>query len=101
LVSSLSRKPLSLPKSPLSRKSSLLEVYQIPAQSHYFQLPWDFPMEPVKYRVDSRLLIANLCESDKAVKIDGHMSDQAQRCGAYYFLMSDNGLTLIYKVLEN
>jgi hypothetical protein len=67
----------------------------------YFQLPWAFPMEPpLAYRVDSRLLIANICESDKTVQIDGHVGYQAQRCGAHYFVMGDDGLTLIHKVLE-
>ena len=71
-----------------------------PGQS-YFQVPWAFPAEPpLAYRVDSRLLIATICESDKTVRVEGHVSYEAQRCGAYYFLMSDNELRLTYKLRE-
>ena len=66
----------------------------------YFQVPWAFPMDPLAYRVDSRLLIANICESDKTVRVEGRVSYEPQRCGTHYFLMSDNGPRLIYKFLE-
>jgi hypothetical protein len=66
----------------------------------YFQLPWAFPMKPLAYRVDSRLLIANICESDRTVQVGGRVGYQAQMCGAHYFVMGDNGLTLIHKVLQ-
>ncbi len=66
----------------------------------YFQLPWDFPLEPLRYRLDSRLLIANICESDKTVQIKGEVGYQARRCGSHYFVMGDSRLTLIYKVLD-
>src|SRR6266851_770445 len=39
LVSSLSRKLPSLPKSPRRPNSRLLAVHQIPAQSHYYFVP--------------------------------------------------------------
>ena len=56
----------------------------------YFQLPNAFPMDPpLEYRLDSRLIIANICESH-----------EAQKCGAHYFVMRDDGLKLIHRVLE-
>ena len=67
----------------------------------YFQLPWAFPMEPpLAFRVDSRLLIAKICESHKAIQVGGRMVYEAQMCEAHYFVMGDNGLTLIHRVLE-
>ena len=59
-------------------------------QGHsYFQLPWEFPPDPLKYKLDSRLLIANICESDKPAT-----------CGAHYFVMEDGALKLIDKVID-
>jgi hypothetical protein len=67
----------------------------------YFQVPWAFPMRPaLAYRLDSRLLIANICETDKAVQVDGRAGYQALKCGAHYFVMGKDGLRLIHKVLE-
>ena len=67
----------------------------------YFQVPWAFPMEPrLAYRLDSRLLIANICEADKTVRVDGHIAYQAQMCGAHYVVMGDDGLKLIHRILE-
>jgi len=67
----------------------------------YFQLLWAFPMNPpLAYRVESRLLIANICESEKTFKVNGRISYQDEVCGAHYFVMGDNGLTLIRKVPE-
>ena len=54
----------------------------------YFQLPYAFPMDPpLRFRQDSRLLIANICEADKT-------------CGTYYFVMNDDGLKLVHRTLE-
>jgi hypothetical protein len=66
----------------------------------YFQVPWDFPMEPLVYRLDSRLLIANICEGNKTVQVDGHVGYQSQRCGTHYFVMGDDGPKLILRILE-
>ena len=55
---------------------------------------------PLAYRLDSRLLIANICEAEKAVRAAGRVAYEFQRCGAHYFVMSDNGLRLIHSVLE-
>lgn len=67
----------------------------------YFQVPWAWPMEPpLSYRLDSRLLIANICEADKSVRVKGRLDHESQGCGAHYFVMSDNGLRLIHRVLE-
>jgi hypothetical protein len=54
----------------------------------YFRVPalWSFPAEgpPIlDYRVNSRLLIAEICEHPR------------ERCGTHYFLMRDSGLQLI------
>jgi len=65
----------------------------------YFQVPWAFPMEPpLDYRLDSRLLIARICEKDKAISMGGRIVYQAEECGAHYFLISDGGLTLLSPV---
>lgn len=67
----------------------------------YFQVPWAFPMEPpLDYRLNSRLLIAKICEQDKVVQVGGHKSYQAQQCGTHYFLMTDSGLNLLSRVFE-
>lgn len=56
----------------------------------YFQLPYAFPMNPpLSYRRDSRLFVANICEAG-----------EDQNCGTHYFIMNDDGLKLIHRVLE-
>jgi len=55
----------------------------------YFQVPWAFPMEPLAYRLDSRLLIANICEEG-----------EARECGTHYFVVGDEGLKLILRVFQ-
>lgn len=55
----------------------------------YFQVPWAFPMEPLAYRLDSRLLIANICEEG-----------ESRKCGTHYFVMGDDGLKSIFQILE-
>jgi hypothetical protein len=58
--------------------------------SSYFQVPYAFPMNPpLAYRLNSRLLIANICEAE-----------ESQKCGTHYFVMDDDGLRLIHAVLE-
>lgn len=55
----------------------------------YFQVPWAFPMEPpLNYRVNSRLLIAKVCEKN-----------QSEECGTYYLLIGDNGFRLLSRTL--
>jgi hypothetical protein len=67
----------------------------------YFQVPWAWPMSPpFAYRLNSRLLIANICEADKARRAEGHLDYEPQNCGAHYFVMSDQGPRLILAVLE-
>lgn len=66
----------------------------------YFQVPWEWPMKAFDYRLDSRLLIANICEADITFRVEGRVSYQAERCGAHYFVMSDEGPRLIKRVLE-
>jgi hypothetical protein len=54
----------------------------------YFQVLWAFPRSPaLSYRLDSRLLIANICETEKV-------------CGVYYFVVGERGLKLIRRELE-
>jgi hypothetical protein len=66
----------------------------------YFQLPWAFPAEPpLSYRLDSGLLIANICEADKTVHVDGRLGYGAEKCGVHYFVMNDEGPKLIRRVL--
>ena len=57
-------------------------------------------MKPLIYRLDSRLLVANICEADKTFRVEGRLSYQAERCGAHYFVMGDEGPRFIKRVLE-
>jgi hypothetical protein len=66
----------------------------------YFQLPWAFPAKPLTYRIDSRLLITNVCESDKTGQTNGRPTYEAQTCGTHYFVMEEEGLRLIYKIID-
>lgn len=68
----------------------------------YFQVPWAFPAVPaLAYRLDSRLLIADICEADHAVRVEGQVGYEAEKCGAHYFVMSDEGPRLIHRVLDD
>jgi hypothetical protein len=84
----------------------LIDGHVLPPPFHhgpghsYFQVPWAFPKEPLQYRLNSRLLIANICEVDRVSRVDGHTTYEAQRCGAHYFVMSESGLKLIYRELD-
>jgi hypothetical protein len=55
----------------------------------FFQVPWAFPKVPLQYRVNSRLLIANICETDKVSHLDGHTTFAPQRCGTHYFVIGE------------
>ena len=66
----------------------------------YFQVPWEFPSKALDYRLNSRLLIANICESTTESRSGGHISYQNHKCGAHYFVMGEDGLRLIRRVLE-
>lgn len=60
----------------------------------YFQVPWAFPMEPpLEYRLNSRLLVARICEVTAA---DG----AGTNCGVHYFVMTENGPKLVHRILE-
>jgi hypothetical protein len=66
----------------------------------YFQIPWAFPNVPLLYRLNSRLLIANICEADRVSRVDGRTTYEAQRCEAHYFVIGDTGFKLIYVDLD-
>ncbi len=67
----------------------------------FFQVSWAFPsMPPMDYRLNSRLLIANICETTTEDRSGGQISYQSHRCGPHYFVMGEVGLTLIHRVLE-
>ena len=66
----------------------------------YFQVPWEFPATPLDYRLDSRLLIANICEAEVALHLGAQVGYQSQNCGPHYFLMGNDELTLIHRVLK-
>jgi hypothetical protein len=55
---------------------------------------------PLDYRLGSRLLIAEICEKDKVVHNGDRIAYQAEKCGTHYFLMGDDGLTLLARVLD-
>ena len=67
----------------------------------YFQVPWAFPAQPaLAYRLNSRLLIANICEKDTTAQVDRRTGYKGQQCGPHYFEMTNDGLRLIRRVLE-
>jgi len=55
---------------------------------------------PLGYKLDSRLLIANICEAQKALHVDGRLAYESLRCGAHYYVISERGLELIRRDLE-
>jgi hypothetical protein len=61
----------------------------------------DFPLKsPIAYRLNSRLLIADICE--RSVLAGGSVvGPMAEGCGAHYYLMGDYGLTLIHRIVRN
>jgi len=66
-----------------------------------FQVPWAFLESPPSYRVDSRLLKMNICEEEDIFHAEGQLSYQPCKCGEHYFVMTDQGLKLVYKALQN
>jgi hypothetical protein len=67
-----------------------------PGDSH-FRVPWELSAtHPFEYRVDSRLLIANICEQDRILYL-GNLKVDDKRCGPHYFLIDEDGLTLIHR----
>lgn len=66
----------------------------------YFQVPWAFSEKALGYRLGSRLLIANICETTTENHSGGRISYQSQRCGPHYFVMGEDGLSLIYRILQ-
>jgi hypothetical protein len=66
----------------------------------YFQVPWAFPKEPLQYRLNSRLLIANICEADSISRVKGRSTYAARRCGTHYFVVGESGFKLIYRDLD-
>jgi len=66
----------------------------------YFQVPWAFPERALEYRLNSRLLITNICETTTETRTDGRPTYQNQQCGPHYFVIGERGLQLIQRVLE-
>jgi hypothetical protein len=64
------------------------------ASFHNFRLK-----SPLVYRLNSRLLITDTCEG---VRTEGGsiLTFAATGCGAHYYLMDQDGLKLIYRVVE-
>jgi hypothetical protein len=60
----------------------------------------NFPLRsPLAYRLNSRLLIADTCEDIEP--FGGSIIDfRSTGCGAHYYLMEEDGLKLIYRVVE-
>jgi hypothetical protein len=60
----------------------------------------NFPLKsPLAYRLNSRLLIADICEGVEASG-GSIISFRSTGCGAHYYLMDENGLKLIYRNVE-
>jgi hypothetical protein len=66
----------------------------------YFQVPWLPTSKALDYRLNSRLLIANICEITKESRSGGRLSYQSDKCGPHYFVMGEDGLKLIHRTLE-
>jgi hypothetical protein len=66
----------------------------------HFQVRWEFPEKALDYRLDSRLLIAHLCEVKIVSRTGTQISYRSDRCGPHYFVMGNDGLRLVYRVLE-
>jgi hypothetical protein len=82
-------------------KSGRVQPPPFHPDNSYFQVPWAFPMEPpLDYRLNSRLLIARICEKDKETRIDGRIAYEAEECGAHYFVMGDDVLKLVFRESE-
>jgi hypothetical protein len=63
----------------------------------YFEVPWRVGFKALDYRLNSRLLIANICETDTEVRSGGQISYQSDKCGAHYFVIGEDGLKLIHR----
>ena len=75
---------------------------ELNASYYGFRVPAAFPAVPtLAYRLGSRLVIAEICEADKAVRVEGRVGYEADKCGAHYFVMSDEGPRLIRRVLDD
>jgi hypothetical protein len=61
----------------------------------------NFPLKsPLAYRLNSRLLIADVCE--RSFLAGGSVvAPMAGGCGAHYYLMRDDGLTLIRRIVRD
>jgi hypothetical protein len=56
-------------------------------------------VSPLEYRLDSRLLIARICE--RSILQQGSVvGPKAVRCGSHYYLMEGDGLKLIQRSVE-
>jgi hypothetical protein len=54
---------------------------------------------PLQYRLDSRLLVAQVCE--RSILVGGSIvGPKAEGCGAHYYLMELDGLRLVFKSTE-
>jgi len=61
----------------------------------------NFPLKsPLAYRLNSRLLIADICERSGFVG-GSVVAPMAEGCGAHYYLMDDDGLTLIHRIVRD
>jgi hypothetical protein len=47
------------------------------------------------------LLVAKICETTTTVYVEGRLGYESHRCGPHYFVMGDDGPTLIHRVLED
>jgi hypothetical protein len=67
----------------------------------YFQVPWASPVQlALDYRLDSRLLIANICEIETRYLVLGQVRYPYNRCGPHYFVMEEGGLRLVYRDVQ-
>jgi hypothetical protein len=47
------------------------------------------------------LLIANICETETVVHDGNQIGYEAHKCGPHYFLIGEDGLMLIHRVLSS
>lgn len=81
----------------LSSYFGMMAEHSAPHPSHSFH---NFQLKaPLAYRVNSRLLIASICEG---IEVTGGSIPMFRRigCGAHYYRMDEDGLKLIFRGVE-
>lgn len=74
---------------------------RLPSRGHLSVSFHKFDVKPpLAYRLDSRLLVADICE-EVFLGSESFFGDIPQDCGAHYYLMENDGLKLIRRVVSD